>query len=236
MGLPKIDVPIYEMTLPSNGKKISYRPFLVKEEKIMLMAASSQDESEIKTAIRQIITNCVLDEDFKVDDAPVFDVEFILINLRIRSVGNEIVTDYVCNNPVNDKECGNKFSITTKLDEIETVKDDTIKSEIWLTKDMGIKMKYPRFGALKNATENIYDYEALSDCVEYVFDKNQTYSFKDQSKKEIDEFFDSLNREQFAKIEQFLENVPHFMSKKKHKCEKCGFEHELVKDNYASFF
>lgn len=236
MALPKIDVPIYELTLPSNNKKISYRPFLVKEEKIMLMAASSQDEAEIKGAIKQIVNNCVLDTDFKVDDAPLFDIEYILINLRIRSVGNEIATEYVCNNPVNDKACGHKFTVTTKLDEIETVKNDKIKSEIWLTPEMGIKLKYPRFGAAKSAADNVYDYDALADCVEYVFDKDQNYSFKDHTKKEIAEFFDSLNREQFAKIEEFLENVPHFMSKKKHKCEKCGFEHELVKEDYASFF
>ena len=233
--LPKIDVPVYEMTLPSNGKKISYRPFLVKEEKIMLIASNSKDQNEIKTAIKQLVRNCVLDTDFDVDNAPVFDIEYILINLRIKSVGNEITTEYVCNNVVNDKECNHAFKVVTKLDEIQTIKNEKIKSEIWLTKDLGVKMQYPKFSTVRSE-EEIFDYGLLADCVEYVFDKSQTYSLKDQSKEEIAEFFDSLSRDQFAKINEFLENVPRFESRKTHKCEKCGFEHTLVKDDYASFF
>jgi len=235
MPLPKIDVPIYEMTLPSNGKKISYRPFLVKEEKIMLMAASSEDQNEIKTAIKQIVRNCVLDEDFDIDAAPVFDIEYILINLRIKSVGDQITTEYICNNVVNDKPCNHSFKIATKLSDIKTIKNDKIKSEIWLTKDLGIKMQFPKFGAVKTSDE-IFDYGLIAECVEYVFDKDNTYSLKDQSKQEITDFFDSLSKDQFAKISEFLDNVPRFESRLKHKCEKCGFDHELIKDDYASFF
>lgn len=235
MALPKIDVPLYDLTLPSNGKKISYRPFLVKEEKLILMAAVSDDEAEIKRTIKQVVNNCIVSDDFDIDDAPIFDVEYVLMNIRIKSIGDVIKNQYVCNNVIDEKKCGNEFNVDIHLNEIETIKEP-VKDEIWLTKDVGVKMRWPRFSSVKNKKRDAFDYELMSECVEYIFDKEQTYKMKDQSKKEIEEFFDGLSKEQFDKITDYLKKIPRFEVHKKHKCQKCGFEHNIDIKDMLSFF
>lgn len=234
MALPKIDVPTYDLSLPSNGKKISYRPFLVKEEKLILMAAVSNDESEIKRTIKQVVNNCIVSGEFDVEEAPVFDVEYILMNIRIKSIGDTIKNQYVCNNVVDEKKCGNEFTVNIHLNEIETVKED-VKDEIWLTKDVGVKMRWPKFSSVKNKSDS-FDYELITNCIEYVFDKQQTYKLKEQSKKEIEEFFDGLSKEQFDKITDYLKKIPRFEVHKTHKCEKCGFNHNIDIKDMLSFF
>ena len=131
MSLPKIDVPLYDLTLPSNGKKLSFRPFLVKEEKIMLIAAMSKEEDEVKRSIKQIINNCVVG-DFNVDSAPVFDVEYVLMNIRVKSIGDVIKNEYICNNEVNGVKCGAEFGVEIRLNDIVVEKQEA-NPEIWLT-------------------------------------------------------------------------------------------------------
>lgn len=235
MALPKIDVPLYDLNLPSNDKKISFRPFLVKEEKLILMAAVSNDEAEIKRTIKQVVNNCIVSKDFDIDEAPVFDIEYVLMNIRIKSIGDVIKNQYVCNNVVDEKKCGNEFNVDIRLNEIETIKEP-VKDEIWLTKDVGVKMRWPRFSSVKNNKKDAFDYELIAECVEYVFDKEQTYKLREQSKKEIEEFFDGLSKEQFDKITDYLKKIPRFEVHKKHKCEKCGFEHSIDIKDMLSFF
>lgn len=238
MSLPKIDVPVYDMVLPSNGKKVSFRPFLVKEEKIMLMAALSQDENEVKKSIKQIINNCLVNSEFDVDNAPAFDVEFLLMNIRIKSIGDVIKNEYVCNNEVNGEKCGAEFTIDIRLNEIEVVKPEKVEYEFWLTDKVGVKMKWPSFAAMKKktATERAFDYELLTNCIEYVFDKEQTYKLKEQTKEEIEAFFDGLNREQFDKMVDFLAGVPKFEVHKVKECPKCKFKHHIDIGDMLSFF
>lgn len=238
MSLPKIDVPMYEAILPSNGKRVSFRPFLVKEEKIMLMAALSQDEDEIKKSIRQIINNCLINSDFDVDTAPVFDVEFLLMNIRIKSIGDVIKNEYVCKNEVSGTECGEEFTIDIRLNDIEVIKPEKVENEMWLTDKVGVKMRWPAFSAMKKKTakEKAFDYDLLTSCIEYIFDKEQTYKVKEQSKQEMEEFFDGLNKEQFDKMVDFLANVPKFEVHKIKKCPKCGFEHHIDIGDMLSFF
>lgn len=237
MSLPKLDVPVYELTLPSNGKKLSYRPFLVKEEKIMLMAALSKDEEEIKRSIKQIINNCLVNSEFDVETAPLFDVEFVLMNIRVKSIGDVIRNEYECNNEVNGTKCGGEFKVEIRLSDIHVEKQEA-DPEIWLTDKIGVKMKWPTFSGLKSKSpkDKAFDYDLLANCVEYVFDKEQTYKLKEQSKKEIEEFFDGLNKEQFDKMIAYLAKVPKFEVHKKQPCPKCGFEHSIDIKDMLSFF
>lgn len=236
MTLPKISTPIYDLTLPSNGKKISYRPFLVKEEKILLMAASSVDEEEIKKFILQVVRNCVLDEDFDPNKAATFDIEYILINLRIRSVGEEIKNTYTCNSLVNEKRCGGSFDVPISLAELAVIKDESLKSEIELAPDVIVKMKYPKFSDAKKNSSEMFDYDLIIDSLDTISIKNQLYSPKDQSRQELIDFLESLTKEQFSKLSEFFGKLPRFEIRKEIPCPKCGFKHNIVVDDLASFF
>lgn len=236
MALPKIEYPIYNLILPSTGKKINYRPFLVKEEKLFLMAALSEDSEEVKNTIIQIINNCILSEDFNIKNAPVFDVEFILLNLRIRSIGGVIKNEYTCNNEIDGTKCGNEFKLDFDLNSIKVIKEKT-DDEFMLTDKIGIKMKWPRFATLKKKDKpDAFDYDVLADSVDYVFDDSGTHKFREQTKEEITQFFDSLNKDQFQKILDYLNKLPKFEMKKEHKCEKCGFNHVIEVNDLTSFF
>lgn len=237
MALPKLDVPLYELTLPSNGKKVMFRPFLVKEEKIMLMAAMSNDQAEMKRSIKQIVNNCVQDKDFDIETAPVFDVEYVLMNIRIKSIGDVIKNEYICNNVVDGVKCGAEFKVDIRLTDIE-VKKEEVNPEIWLTDKIGVKMKWPTFSSLKSKDpkDRTFDYDLLTNCVEYIFDKEQTYKLKEQSKKEIEDFFDGLSKEQFELITAYLDKIPKFEVHKETKCPKCGFNHVIDIKDMLSFF
>lgn len=236
MALPKIKTPIYELTLPSTGTKISYRPFLVKEEKILLMAADSQDSEDIKRSILQVVRNCVLDEDFVPEQAPTFDIEYILIHLRIKSVGEEVKNQYSCNNTVNGERCGGSFEIPIKLEELEIIKDDALSPIINLSSDVSVKMKYPKFSDTKRETDSMFDYDLIINSMEYLTFNSQTYSVKEQSKQELIDFLDSLTKDQFLKLSEYFGKLPRFEIRKEANCPKCGFTHKIVIEDLASFF
>lgn len=238
MTLPKIDVPTFNLTLPSNNNSYKFRPFLVKEEKIMLQAALSEDPEEMKNSVIQIVNNCCLDEDFNVNNVVSFDMEYILLNLRMKSVGENIVNEYSCNNVVDNKKCGNKFEVQYNLKDLKIEKTEKVNDEIWLSSNLGVKMKWPRFVDLKEQTidDDVFDYELMSNCIDYVFDKEQTYKLKEQSKQEIHEFFDSLSKKQFKMMTDYLASAPTFKIVKKHKCEKCNFEHIIEIKDLMNFF
>lgn len=238
MPLPKLTLPHYELKLPSNGKTISYRPFLVKEEKLQLMAAASKDPVEIKNAIEQIVSNCVLDKNFSVKKSPTFDIEYILINLRIQSVGNKVTVDYVCNNiPKGQTEqCKTSFSIEYKLSDVKIIRDETLNNKIWLDDNLGVIMRPPRFALTEN-TNDKGSYSVLADAVEQIFTKKgDVYNFEDSTQEEITDWFESLTKEAFAKLVDYLARLPKFEVNKTHVCSNCGFEHKIKVDSLASFF
>ena len=179
MALPKIDVPLFELELPSNGQKIKYRPFLVKEEKILLMAVDGNDEKESSGAIKQVLQNCCMfPEDFNIDDLPTFDVEYYFLNIRGKSVGESVELTYRCRNEVEDddgniKNCNvvNPFEVV--LDNVKTVKNKKHKTEIKITKTVGLNMKYPK---LDIATKGIEDdnidgvLDLVVECIDNIYD------------------------------------------------------------------
>ena len=236
---PKMTFPKYECKLISNGKTISFRPFLVKEEKLQLMAAASKDKNEIKNAIEQIVGNCVLDDNFDVAKASTFDVEWIMINLRIHSVGDRIEVPYTCKNiPTGKTEiCDTPFKINYTLSEVEIIKDESLNAKIWLDDNLGVMMRPPRF-SIAEKEDPTFAYSVLADSVAQIFTKKNedVYTFEESSEAEITDWFESLTKEAFTKLVDYLSRLPRFEVNKTHVCESCGFEHKIKVDNLSSFF
>jgi len=240
--LPKIDVPIYEITLPLLQKKVKIRPFRVKEEKILLMAMESEDDAAVLLAIKQIVNNCCV-EDMDVDSLPVLDLEYMFLQLRARSIGEIIDLQYRCNNDVDNegetKKCNNIIKLSFNALEVEPQTEEGHKKEIQLTPKLGVVMKYPDF-KLVNKISNLSETELIAKmvagCVDYIFDNDSVYYAKDASDGELLDFVDSLTREQFEKIQEFFDTVPKMKKNLTFKCSKCGYEEELVLEGIQSFF
>lgn len=241
--LPKIDVPLFNLTLPLSKKTIKFRPFLVKEEKILLMAMESGEEDSILSAIKQIINNCCVDE-LNVDILPVTDLEFLFLNLRARSIGETIELQYKCNNKVvsdsgEEKDCGGVVKFDLNLLTVKPESDPDHTNKIQLTEKMGIVMKYPNMKIVEssdgeNATERIM--KVLMNCVDYIYDAETVYYRKDIEDKELVEFLENLNRDQFAKIQNFFDTMPKVKTHLDFKCIKCGYEEKVLVEGIQNFF
>lgn len=240
--LPKIDVPIYEITLPLLQKKIKIRPFLVKEEKILLMAMEAEDEKSILLAIKQIVNNCCVDG-IDVEKLPILDLEFIFLQLRARSIGEIIDLQYKCNNDVADgeetKKCNSIIKLSFNALEVEPTVDARHNKKIELTSNLGVMMKYPDFGTMAkmeglNETEMLT--RMITGCIDFIYDKEEIFYAKDVSTDELTDFIDSLTGEQFAKIQEFFDTIPKMKKDLQFKCSKCGYQEELVLEGIQSFF
>ena len=240
MALPKLDIPIYELKLPSNDKKLSYRPFLVKEEKILLMAMEGGDDGEVTTAIKQIINNCILTDKIEVESLPLFDIEYILLNLRARSMGDIVKTNYSKKGCLEEK-C-EPIEIEIDINTIEVHKDPTHDSKIELSNDVGIIMKYPDIDMMSKYTgkldkENADDaFNLIISCIESVYDKENVYSRTDYTPDELTEFVEGFTQNQFKKIEKFFDTLPKMYKDVEFNCEKCGYKEDIRLEGLASFF
>jgi len=240
--LPKIDVPIYEITLPLLQKKIKIRPFLVKEEKILLMAMEANDDNATLLAIKQIVNNCCI-EKIDVDSLPILDLEYIFLQLRARSIGEIIELQYRCNNDVTNEEETKKCNSIVKLEfnalEIEPTVDENHNKKIQLTPNLGVVMKYPDF-KIMTKMEGLSETEMLSKmitgCIDYVYDKEQIYYAKDTKEEELIDCIDSLTREQFAKVQDFFDTIPKIKKTLNFKCGKCGYQEDVVLEGIQGFF
>jgi hypothetical protein len=241
--LPKIDVPIYDLILPLSKKNIKFRPFLVKEEKILLMAVESQDDNAINLAIKQILNNCCITE-INIDDLPILDLEFFFLNLRARSIGELIELQYKCNNIIpekeeDDKTCGNQVKLSFNALEVTPEIEDNHSNKIQLTDKLGLMMKYPSF-TLSEKIKGLDEIEGIIkiivSCVDYIYDDETLYYSKDISEKEMIEFIDSLTREQFTKVQEFFETIPKLKKDLKFICGKCKYEETLILEGIQSFF
>lgn len=240
MALPKLEVPTYELELPLSKKKIKYRPFLVKEQKTLLMAMESADPVTIQNAVTDILGVCTLTQGFDIGSVPIIDIEYYFMHLRAKSVGEIADTKYRCNNMVDDKECGNTMQSKVNLTEIKPVQDVVVDPEIQLSENIVIKMKFPEFGIIKDSTQsdNAADltFQLLAGCIEYIYDGEQFYYAKETPKEEIIEFIESLSQEQFEKLENFFNNMPKMKHRVKMKCSKCGFDHSFDVEGLENFF
>lgn len=239
MALPKIDVPTYEIELPVSKTKIKYRPFLVKEQRNLLMAIESSDSSTIQQNIKDILYNCTLTEGVEIEKLPIIDVEYYFINLRAKSVGEIVESKYRCNNEVEGKECGNIMEKDIDLTKI-AVKINDVSPEIQLTPTITVKLKYPEFGIVKDSLlyDNINDitFHMIAQSIEYIYDGNQFYYANESTPEELVEFVEGLNQEQFSKIENFFNNLPRLKETLDIKCSRCGFDHKIEVEGLESFF
>ena len=239
MALPKLTVPEYEAILPSTEKVIKYRPFLVKEEKVLLTALEAEDDDIMADAIRQIVNNCVLEE-LDVFKLPTFDIEFLFLRLRAKSVGEKVtlgLRPWGC--PNNEgKLCEKSTEVEINLEEVKVIKDENHSSKIMLNDEIGVKMKYPDIKNINiiDADSAITGMNIVRNCVDMVFTKDETFERDSFSDEELDEFIDSLNSDQFKKIKEFFDTMPTLKYTKKYKCGTCGEEKETILQGLSSFF
>jgi hypothetical protein len=241
--LPKIDVPVYDMTLLSTGKKIKFRPFTVKEEKLFLMASEADDLKSMIDCIKQIINNCVITK-IDVDNLPIFDIEQLFLNLRAKSVGEIVNLRYKCNNTVKDEEsgeeksCNHVIDIDVNISDIIPKKLPTINNKIEITENLGIVLSYPKFKSFENFSEedaeNIMD--TLMSCIDYIYDKEEIYYAKDSTKEELLEFLESLQTKDIRKFQDFFNNLPKLEKQIHFKCSKCEYEEDLMVEGLENFF
>ena len=223
MPLPKIATPTYELELPSTGKSIKYRPFLVKEEKVLVIALESEDTKQITNAIKAVLKNCVLTKGIKVENLPTFDIEFLFLNIRGKSVGEEIEVNIVC---PDDGETN--VPVFIDLDSIQVEKDDDHTNQIKLDDDLMMEMKYP---SLEQFIKNNFDFqegnqmdqsfELIATCIDKIYNEDEVWATADCTKKEVKEFLESMNSSQFKEIEKFFESMP----KLKHTIEVLSLIH-----------
>ena len=237
MALPKLNVPVYEAVLPSTEKVIKYRPFLVKEEKLLLTAQESGEEA-VLPAVKQIIKNCVQGE-IDVDNLPIFDIEYVFLRLRAKSVGEEItlgLKPWGC--PQNDGElCKFTTEVSVNLEEIKCVKDKTHTSKIMLDNKIGIMMKYPDISQLNTkGSENEMGFEVIKKCINMIFTEEETHERDSFTDKELDDFIDSLNTKQMEKIKNFFDTMPVLKHTVKYTCKTCDEEKETTIQGLQSFF
>lgn len=241
--LPKLDVPIYTVNLISTGKPVRFRPFLVKEQKLFLMVSESNDPNEMITVIRQVLKNCVLDE-VDIDNLPTFDLEYLFMHLRARSVEEIVELRYKCNNVTKDesgqdKQCTGLVEYKLNILEIEPTKNPEHKNKIQITENLGICFRYPTFDMIQKyekLNENEVMIRILVDCIDYIYDKEQIYYSKDSSRQELDEFVDSLQQKDLEKFKEFFDTMPEIKKDVHFKCPKCSYEENIEIKGLQSFF
>lgn len=239
MALPKINHPIHEVYLKSLDKKIKFRPFLVKEEKILLVAKESDDINDVKNAIKQIIRNCCVD-DINVDELPLFDVEMFFVNLRAKSIGENAKIIFTCQNKPEGAEnsCGHETEYSVDLNKIEYIVPDGHKKVIQITDKIGVVLKYPTIAIANLDISDAYEatLAVFRDNIDYIYDEDSVYPSKELNKQELEEFIEELTSAQLEEVRRFFVTSPTVSLKDKLVCTKCKFEHDIVVENMYSFF
>ena len=240
MPLPQIATPTYELVLPSTGKKIKYRPFLVKEEKILILALESENQKQITDAVKSTLKSCIITKGIKVDELPTFDIEYVFLNIRGKSVGESVDVIVTCPDD-------NQTTVETKIyiDEINVKKDENHNRDIDLDGIYTLRMKYP---SLNQFVKNNFDvgddgkiglddsFNVIASCIDVVFSKEDSWSSSDCTKKELDEWLETLDSKQFKAIEKFFETMPKLSHTVKVTNPKTNVESEVTLEGITSFF
>jgi len=239
--LPKIDLPTFTIKVPSTNKEATFRPFVVKEEKLLLMASESNDSNEIIKTTKQVINNCLVSGDINVEKLAFFDVDYLFIALRSKSIGEVVDLKYKCNHVQEDgNQCRNIFDVKMNITNYEVYGTDESKLNIELTNGIKLKMKYPTYTAMKtvNSSDNPFDkkIDLLVNCIDIIYDKDKVLTSKDFTKEELRVFLESLTESQFKKLDEFINDLPFFRFVAEATCEKCGFNHKIKIQDFESFF
>jgi T4 bacteriophage base plate protein len=238
MPLPKISTPTYELELPSTGETIQYRPFLVREEKLLVLALESENMKEITTAIKTVIKNCILSKGIKIESLPTFDIEYLFLNIRGKSVGEEIEVNVIC---PDDEDI--TVPVTISVDEIKVVKNKTHTNQIKVDDSIMMEMKYPSLDQFIKSNfdfsgANLMDqsFDLVATCVDKIYSDDEVWTSADVTKKEIMEFLEQMNSSQFKQIETFFETMPKLSHTVKVTNPKSGVESEVVLEGLSNFF
>jgi hypothetical protein len=229
MALPKLETPIYELTLPSTGEKISFRPFLVKEYKILLTSLDAEN-TEINRVVSELVDACTFNK-LKIDTLANFDIEYIFLNMRAKSIGE------ITNLLLNCNNCDNQISIDLNLTEATVEKSEGHVSKINLTEDIIVEMRYPKFDEMINIYQNFKSdkiVEMLSDCIKTVYTEDKIYD--DYTKEEMLEFVNSFSKSQFELIENFFLTMPKLVQHIEQDCDKCGAHNTMTLEGLQNFF
>lgn len=236
MALPKVGYPTYELELPSNGKTVKYRPFIVKEEKVLLLALESEDEKEVKQAVKDLIKNCVLSR-IKVEELPSFDLEYLFMRIRAAAVGEVITMNVTCRDD-------NKTQVEKRINinEIEVFKTEGHTNKIMLTDTMGIIMKYPSMDRFIETefldksvkTEEVFEF--IAESIDQIFDAEEVWDSSTTSKKEMVEWVETLTAKQFEEIQKFYETMPKLQHKFTVKNPNTDEESEYTIEGLQNFF
>ena len=238
MPLPKIATPTYELELPSTEQTVRYRPFLVKEEKLLVLALETEDTKQITNAIKSVLKSCVLTKGVKVESLPTFDIEYLFLNIRGKSVGEELEVKVIC--PDDEKT---EVPITIDLDEVKVQKSEGHNKQLKLDDNLMMEMKYP---SLEQFIKNNFDFndanqmeqsfDLIGTCIDKIYSEDEVWATADCTKKEVKEFLESMNSSQFKDIEKFFETMPKLSHTIKVKNPKTKVESEVVLEGLASFF
>lgn len=238
MPLPKIATPRYELELPSTGETVTYRPFLVKEEKVLVIALESEDNKQITNAIKTVIQSCIITKGIKVEKLPTFDIEYLFLNIRGKSVGEEIEVNIIC-----PDDGTTQVPVTIDLDDIQVQKDEKHSKQIKIDPTIMMEMKYP---SLDQFIQNNFDFtdknamdqsfELISTCIDKIYTEDEVWAAADCSKKEIKEFVESMNSTQFKDIEKFFETMPKLSHSVTVTNPNTNVESVVVLEGLSSFF
>mgnify|MGYP003119068038 FL=1 len=238
MPLPKIATPTYELELPSTGKTIQYRPFLVKEEKLLVLALESENTKQITNAIKSVIKSCILTRGIKVETLPTFDIEYLFLNIRGKSVGEELEVSIIC---PDDEET--QVPITIDLDDIQVKKSEEHTNKIKIDDNIMMEMKYPSLNEFIKNNFDVNDknqmdqsFDLIGQCIDKIYTAEEVWATEDCTKKEINEFLESMNSTQFKEIESFFTTMPKLSHTVKVTNPKTNVESEVVLEGLASFF
>ena len=238
MPLPKIATPTYELELPSTGQTINYRPFLVKEEKVLVIALESEDNKQITSAIKAVLKNCIITKGIKVESLPTFDIEFLFLNIRGKSVGEELEVNVIC--PDDEKT---EVPVTIDLDDIKVQKNENHNNKIKIDDNVMMEMKYPSLDQFiknnfdlddKNAMEQSFDLIATS--IDKIYTTDEVWAAADCTKKEMKEFLEGMNSQQFKDIESFFETMPKLSHPISVTNPNTKVKSDVVLEGLASFF
>tara|TARA_Y100001963_G_scaffold43294_1_gene60682 strand:+ start:1154 stop:1873 length:720 start_codon:yes stop_codon:yes gene_type:complete len=238
MPLPKIATPTYELELPSTGKTIQYRPFLVKEEKLLVLALESEDTKQITTAIKTVIKSCIKTRGVKVENLPTFDIEYLFLNIRGKSVGEDIDVNIIC--PDDGKT---QVSVNINLDDIQCCKSEEHTNKIKLDDNIMMEMKYPSLDQfikanfdMKEDNQMEQSFDLIASCIDKLYNEEEVWASEDCTKKEMNDFLEQLNSKQFKEVEKFFESMPKLSHTIKVTNPETKVESDVVLEGLASFF
>jgi len=239
MSLPNISVPLFKLNLPSNGEQITYRPFLVKEEKILLVAKEATDIESVTLAVQQVLNNCT-EGQIDVKKLPTFDLEYLFLNVRAKSLGEQIELRYKHKTGKNRDgvECSAVTPVYIDVDDIKVKHRDNHSTKIMLTDTVGVKMKYPTID-LVNKIDSFNDEASIPiivECVECLFDENKIYDETTTTKEELIEFIEKLDAKQMSKIREFFYTMPKLTYEVEYTCNSCGQKDTIRLEGLSDFF